>query len=451
MNRKALLTAVCIASCLTAVPPARAIPLKCDRSPYDVDLVVVHGNGIRTPLGDAKASLEKLRPLVDEKLGHQPYAISYGLAYNHQKGWLSTAYKVIKERVAMSGSRALRMLSGIEPMPDSLRDELVKLAAEYDLAGFGDDADLQRHVLTYREHLRSGRKVLVIAHSEGNMYANAAYRQLFETELKTPGERSFGIVGIASPAPSLAGWHPLECEDPEHKKLGCYTTLQEDLVIGGVILLQPDTARANIFTKTPAPKDIFRHRLDQTYLKNDAAREQILRHVAAFVSAFEPLEAMVNQSQISAYLEWDTNADLDLHVWERDNKAHVYATFPESDFGGHLDADDLDGYGPEHYYAECSTLKEGVAFRFAVGYFAGLGPVPARLRLKIGTAARTYATVLAAPTQEESITKHQTVVTLTAKKQPKSSSGADTEHAYDSKYQLIDDYELEVERAPGVE
>ncbi|HMI93012.1 MAG TPA: hypothetical protein VK509_16690, partial [Polyangiales bacterium] len=268
--------------------------------------------------------------------------------------------------------------------------------------------------------------------------ANAASRQLFETALETPGERAFGIVGIATPAPSLAGWRPAGCDADR----GCYTTLGEDRVIGTVIALVPDTAPANIHTSTPNARDILRHGLDETYLKNDQAREQILGHVAAFVEAFEPLQATLNDSTITAYLEWNTTADLDLHVYEYGTRAHVYTAFPESEDGGHLDADDQDGYGPEHYYAECAALKNGGDFRFSVGYFAGSGPVTARLRLKVGNSARTYTRVLEAPSGQQSLTAPTSFVVLHAKK-----SG----DALDAKHQLIDDYEIELEPSAGTE
>jgi hypothetical protein len=268
------------------------------------------------------------------------------------------------------------------------------------------------------------------------MYANAAYHRLFETALPTPGERSFGIVGVALPAPSLAGWHPPSCPG-----LGCYTTLEEDLIIRGVNFLLPDTAPDNVAVDTVGSTDDKGHSLIENYLANPTARAQILDHVSAFVGAFEPLEVMLNTSTITAYLSWDSGADLDLHVWERDARAHVYTAFPESEFGGHLDADDQDGYGPEHYYAECAALADGTDFLFAVGYYAGEGPVTAELRLTVGEATRVYKRELAAPTRGQSLTQPVPMVRLRAKKQA----------PFDPKHQLIDDYEVELVASVGVE
>lgn len=436
----ALSLALCLASGLGAVPAARALRVKCDKSPYDVDLAVVYANGMFTTLEVAKANLERLRPLVDEKLKLEfklePYAATYAIAYNKKEGVFESIRRVVKERVAMTGSNLIRILSGLDPLPDWLDEQLNRYAAELDEAGFDDDDDLEQHVQMYRDHLRSGHKVLVIAHSEGNLYANAAYRRLFQTALPTPGERDFGIVGIALPAPTLAGWQPPGCP-----VLGCYTTLSEDLIIRGVHSQLGDTAPPNVSGASPLPSrtDLFWHGLTETYLETKEAREQILNHVAAFVHAFEPLEATLNDSTVTASLEWDSTADLDLHVFEQFASHHVYGDF--RDGVGKLDLDDQDGYGPEHYYTECAEL-EGGDFRFAVGYYDGEGPATARLRIKIGQTARTYKHVLAEALHDTSTRDPETFVVLHVVNRADDESG---KNIVDGHKQLIDDYDIELQ------
>jgi hypothetical protein len=447
MKRASWMTLACLAaSCLTAVPPARAIPVKCDKSPYDVDLVVVHANGVFTDLAGAKANLESLRPLVDQQLGHQPYAISYAVAYNQVKGRLASFRKLIRERVPMSEARGIRMLRDLDEVPDWLRDELTRVAAERDLAGFDGDRSLARHVTMYREHLRKGRKVVVIAHSEGNMYANAAYRRLFDLEPKTPGERAFGIVGIASPAPQIAGdQFPPECPPapPESNRkgeeLGCYTTLDEDAIMGWVRRVLPDTAPANVFDETVGSSDGNRHDLVDVYLRNPAAREQILQHVSAFVAGFEPLAVASNDSLVSAYLEWDGDADLDLHVYENDGGGHVYSRFPDSEYGGNLEADDWDGPSAEQYYAECAVLEAG-DLHFAVGYYEGSGHVNARLRVKVADLVRTYEGFLPEPLGEGSFRSPARIATLYVKNR---------DRRLDRRHMLVDEYDVELIATPA--
>jgi hypothetical protein len=437
MKRARWLALACFTSCLTAVPPAQAIPVKCDKSKEDVDLAVVYANGMRTTHQVAVASLQKLRPMVDAQLGKDPYTIAYGLAYNTRKGRFASLGKVVKERLGMSLASLVRVLSGALPMPEGLSEELKRIATEVEQVGFGDDPSLERHVQIYRDHLFSGRKVVVIAHSEGNMYANAAYRRLFESALPTPGERSFGIVGIATPTQDIAGWHPAICSP-----VGCYTTLAEDLVIKAVRSTLPSTAPPNMSgaVLTAGTRDLGWHGLEGSYLRHDASRKQILEHVAAFVAEFEPLEKKTNDTGITASLAWNTEADLDLHVYERDGRGHVYPDFATDT--GFLDLDDRDGFGPEHYFAHCPDLEDG-DFRFAVGYFSGEGPVTARLQLKVGEAVRTYQRVLDEPIGEHSLRNPTNLVVLRVLDR--------RESPVDANDQLIDDYEIEFEPSAGVQ
>jgi hypothetical protein len=54
-------------------------------------------------------------------------------------------------------------------------------------------------------------------------------------------------------------------------------------------------------------------------------------------------------SGVRVQLSWDTNGtDVDLWVTEPSGEK-VYFAHKDSEFGGHLDVDDVDGYGPENY------------------------------------------------------------------------------------------------------
>jgi hypothetical protein len=417
--RRAVLILIAVASACGLSERVRAAPYQCPKSLLQINLAVIHGNGMRTEKSDATANLEALRPLVAKRLGQDPYAIAFGLAYNHKEQWSEEMFKIFQERAIMSPTLYMRMLSQLVPMPEDMKDALTHLAAELDLSAFIDDADLEQHVQTYRDHLRKGHKVVVIAHSEGNLYANAAYRRLFETALPTPGQEDFGIVSVALPGPTVAGWQPAACP-----VVGCYTTLVNDVVVAVVRQRLPDTAPANATAGLDWVRyDWTGHYLRESYLRVKSSREQILDHVASFVSAFGPLTRTIHDAAITASLEWDTTADLDLHVYENDESEHVYYDFPDGKVGV-LDADDPDGYGPENYYGECQGLASGT-FRFAVGYYDGQGPVRARLRVQAGDITRTFQQTLDMPTQGHSRTSPTTFGFLEVGRLPKPSETSD--------------------------
>jgi hypothetical protein len=401
-----------VAFILLALPvtpeAAHAVPYTCPRSNYDVDLAVVYGNGMFTTEAQAIRQREVLRPLVAQRLGHDPYAITFDLAYNDDDKLISQVWEVAKQRGVMSVSTFLRVLSRIVPAPDWFVEGAQQVASEIDLAAFMADEDLAAHVQTYRDHRRKGRKVVVIAHSQGNLYANAAHRSLFPSD-SAPGQRSFGIVGVATPAPTVAGWSPSDCG-----LLGCYTTFFEDLVMQAVRRKLPDTLPANMSALLvggrPSGGDLLYHGLLESYLQVDDARERILGQVAAFVEGFDELEWTVHDGMITVSLEWDSDADLDLHVYENDGAEHVYYAYPAG-AGGFLEADDDDGYGPENYRADCGYVGAG-GYEFAVGYFAGSGPTTARLRVQAGDLVRTFTKVLTAPQGRASHTDPTTLAHL---------------------------------------
>lgn len=77
-----------------------------------------------------------------------------------------------------------------------------------------------QHVSAFTEDIvNHGRRVLLVGHSQGNLYANAAHRLLYRNEKIEPG--NFSVVGIASPAGFVAGNGP-------------YLTSNSDLVISAL-------------------------------------------------------------------------------------------------------------------------------------------------------------------------------------------------------------------------
>jgi uncharacterized delta-60 repeat protein len=65
------------------------------------------------------------------------------------------------------------------------------------------DADLENQVALYRGIITGGRRVLIVAHSQGNLYANLAYSKI-KKDSSLPNGNNIAIVAVASPANSVA-------------------------------------------------------------------------------------------------------------------------------------------------------------------------------------------------------------------------------------------------------
>ncbi|MBN1654448.1 MAG: hypothetical protein JXA30_11820 [Deltaproteobacteria bacterium] len=402
MNKRVILS-ISFAMMILPARGVKANHYQCPARDKPVNTAIMFANGMLTNEQSALNTLKVLKPLVIEKLRADPETIIFGAATNFEESFWVQLWKVTKQRLAANPSQLIRIVAGVVPAPDWFSEELVKIAAEIDLSVMVKERNLSNQIQLYREQLNRGRRVLVIAHSQGNLYSNTAYRRLFEVANAPYSGNNFRIVSVANPSNTVAGESPDACG-----VLGCYTTYELDLVIEALLALPLEfglgnTLPPNVFgTGSKKPRDALGHGIVETYLHLDNTREQILNHVAAQVGAFEEQKAVASDGMITATLEWDSAADLDLHVFERDERDHVYWAYPSSGVG-HLDLDNQDGFGPEHYYAECGYAEDGL-YQFAVGYYEGEGPVTARLYVQAGDIARSFSVEIDEPQGRASIT-----------------------------------------------
>lgn len=96
-----------------------------------------------------------------------------------------------------------------------------------------DQAAISRHATAYREQIAfpSCRRVLIVPHSQGNLYSNASFERVFG-QVPNPPTGTVKIVGVATPADAVQG-------------NGLYRTSSTDLLISGIRLVLPGTLPAN--------------------------------------------------------------------------------------------------------------------------------------------------------------------------------------------------------------
>lgn len=345
--------------------------------------LVVFGNGIMNSSDDAKASLERLDRELKATLTPAEYNnLSFDLAYNQSYGAMSDLYESLKQKM-LTDNVAIsfwRWLEGSEAVPATVRDEMKRINASFDFSTRVGTADLNNHITLYRSKILEGKKVVVVSHSQGNFFANAAYTTL-HSGVNPISSNSFGIVSVANPASYVGG-------------NGSYTTVSEDIVIAtppGVLPpLSPNVTNTN---SGAVSHDWKGHGFLEHYMvaENNTATP-IIQNVVAMTRFLTPPPQTVQSGIITATLAWGTQPDLDLHAFEPYG-AHVYYKNPQG-ISGHLDLDDTDGSGPEHYYVACSLLQTGT-YSIGVNYFSGDGPETAQVQISAGTIVRNYTVPLA--------------------------------------------------------
>ncbi len=180
---------------------------------------VYYGNGVLNDEYDSDKSLSVIQDLLQDKINGTELEgnIIYDTSHNPSDGLIDFV-EYYTQNIGTDLSQFWRFLSGLDVMPDILQEEFTEISAQFDQAMVAAYPSIQEHVETYNGDLCKGDKVVVVAHSQGNLFANIAYPGINPNLLD-----SFGIVSVANPDSYVADSGP-------------YTSLEEDIVISYLAL-----------------------------------------------------------------------------------------------------------------------------------------------------------------------------------------------------------------------
>jgi len=373
---KSVFLAFLLTFCLSNIADAQnSQPLGCT-SGY----VVFFGNGVNNDHDQMDASKDRLKLILGQNYNNEP--IRYALAENPSSGVLLDLLTVFEQKMAedptLTWSIFLDFINGTTVVHSILNflsdyflasqlDPTVQLKQQ--LAQFTQYSDptVNNHVTAYTTQLTQGKKVMVVAHSQGNLYANAAYYKLASNPNIPIG--AFGIAGVANPANEVAGGTP-------------YVTSKNDMVINVLRALQPATLPHN---DSSVPLNIANDFLGHGFLEiyTNPSYASIKSHTTSVMDT--TLSGLHNNNTntngpVTATLVWDVPGDIDLHIYEPSG-SHVYYAARQGP-AGYLDRDDTTGTGPEHYYTSCQNPIPGT-YQFGVNYYSGSGAKTATVRLDV--------------------------------------------------------------------
>lgn len=331
-------------------------------------------NGVNTTFVKAVSSTEKLKEIygIQDANGRD---IVYDLMYNPTEGFGDFA-EVFDQRLseqsdelngrfelffeALNGDgELLEQLSRVLPRAIEVRDEFseyLRAAIPASITSLQQTAP--NEVLTgFRTRIDAhdieGRRLLMLAHSQGNLFLNPSY----DYAVSKISPSSVGAVQVAPASSTLRGNHILA---------------DLDLVINALRLVG-DVPNNNVTIPAIRPaglngkKDFLGHGLLEIYLNNQlpeqmSPRKLIDAEVNRLLSSLEYrfTDAESNSAFFTVTLTWDGAGDVDLHTFEPDGRQVFYRN-PRGN-SGFLDVDNTVANGPEHYYATCedSLLQRGV-------------------------------------------------------------------------------------------
>ncbi len=337
-------------------------------------------NGVQTTRTQADDALEELKKIHGET-NAAGEKISYEVFYNYSNGFedfVETFDQRLKEQDGLLQGRfelffgALNgggdwwsdltgAVAALESLFDAFRD-FVKAGTISNLAALianpPTSTNYAEHRLRIDNNALEGKKMLFVAHSQGNLFVNAAY-QYAVTKLPVA---SVKVVHIAPASPTLSGAHILANLDLVINGLRLVGTVPN--ITHKIPVLRP----ANPATNT---KDSLGHGLIEIYI-NPLLDISIAVKTAinTALNALETPPAKATGGFFTATLTWNGPGDVDLHVTEPGGSRVYFQN--KTGQAGYLDVDNTVANGPEHYYASCDTskLQEGT-YTIALANYKG--------------------------------------------------------------------------------
>lgn len=219
-------------------------------------------NGMFNSREAARASADALAKIVPPESAS---ALPVELAYNINENALEQLLEVTRQKSSEVAAHFWRFLGDMSLASEDFRKTSTDMLFNIEMFEYEKDEDLRRHIEIYNKTLMSARSVVIVAHSQGNLYAMAS---LGSAKLVPHSLHRSELLSVA--APILGGF----------KKV-TYTTLEQDqimntarVVTGGYVL--PGNVRNSRST-------LIGHNFTEDYLNGDKSGKKIASELATFL------------------------------------------------------------------------------------------------------------------------------------------------------------------------
>ncbi len=343
------------------------------------ETVVFFGNGAKSLKRDAYDSIESIKKRLEAILLPEEFeVIEFDIAYNDTHtlplDLLESSVQILTGNI----SGFWRFFWKLAPVPDWFADKFILLSSVLEYSALVTTDSLKDHVNTYRTAIAEGKKVLLVAHSQGNLFGNQAYNLL------APNEKlSFGMVSVANVDNNVLG---------DSTAGATYTTLSDDKIISALIAIQLNLPTSPMNPNTEnltVSEDSWGHLFIDSYMVEGSVSEmQITGDILTTLYNLPEPYQLVEPGVITVSLTWGHAPDIDLHVYEPNGTQVCWYNMDGP--SGSLDRDDRSYNGPEHYHVPtCETLEKGI-YEIALDYFKGTTPDIATVQIEAGLLSRTY-------------------------------------------------------------
>jgi hypothetical protein len=308
----------------------------------DYETIVYYGNGIKGIKRTANDSSELIEKRLKAVMNPEEFKLlDFKLSYNDTHTLPLDLFESTIQLLIGNASRFWHIIFGHEVIPDPVAETFLLLSDALNYSALITTDSLRDHVKTYQNAIDEGKRIILVAHSQGNLYGNQAYNLLTNQE-----KQSFGMVSVANVDNNVLG---------DFSDSALYTTLTSDWLIQAIIAgqLNLPTSPMNPNTENEVLSDEFwGHSFINSYMiEGSNSQNQIISDILVSLDTLPVPYQLVDPGVITVSLTWGNAPDVDLHVYEP-NGSHVY-WFNLEGISGYLDADDRSGYGPLE-----TTLKQ---------------------------------------------------------------------------------------------
>lgn len=397
MNKKIYLSAISLLMVASSITNATDdINDLCNKS----DVTIAYFNGVLTVEKTARKNLNE----IEERYSDQSPSgenIKYQVMYNKSQflsDFVETFYQrfseetigdrwelyteIIKQQFQNNNGKtwlghindALTVIATVPRFAfDLIQREVVDsiVAALKLTAPIAERETYLKHERDLQQSLLEGNKVIMIAHSQGNLFVNKAYQY----SISKTDSSAVGVIHVAPASIKLNGNHILA---------------DQDLVINGLRLsgsVPSNTHSIPVYKPfgNNFGRDAFGHGFLETYTNHNFPMYSALdSEVNNLFNTLKAPSKITETGFFNVMLTWDGLGDVDLHVVEPSGNKVMFSN--PIGGSGYLDIDNTYANGPEHYFASCDATKlQTGAYRVGLANYSRADGRVATLQVKSQT------------------------------------------------------------------
>ena len=297
---------------LVIIPVGFSNAQESPENPCDSPYRIYFGNGIANTETDWVNSLDQIHSMIGDQYHGMP--VTYANAINPSKGILVDLRVVFAQKISEDPSLTwsilvsvyLGLTSGLDAsvvsstqvaISDVERNAEQVLIQQYQSQVQGSYVDPQvvQYVGSFTDDIvNHARRVLLVGHSQGTLYANSAYSVLYQNPAIKPN--NFEVVGVAEIANSVAGG-------------GAYVTSDNDVYVSALrTMIQPAVLPANVDIPFHT-SDIAGHSFLNSYVNADySSRSAVQTMIRGAMSTLEEPSSSYDYKVQLDVMRWATDA-----------------------------------------------------------------------------------------------------------------------------------------------